>query len=151
MVSTKVVIVEDGPSTPDKEQTSTSCSEDSGSFSQDLLAVASPRGRGGSFVTTTEWVTESNMAFACQVLVPFLICGFGNLGAGQLLDLVQHWAVFRAVPELYVLVPSLMGLKGNLEMTMASRLSTAVRIPIHYAFPFLRHHLGFPSQKEQNP
>lgn len=77
-------------------------------------------------MSQAEWVTESHTAFACQVLVPFLICGFGNLGAGQLLDVVQHWKVFIIVPELYVLIPSLMGLKGNLEMTMASRLSTAV-------------------------
>ena len=31
------------------------------------------------------------------------------------------------VNELFILVPALLGLKGNLEMTLASRLSTAVR------------------------
>ena len=30
------------------------------------------------------------------------------------------------IPEVYILVPALLGLKGNLEMTLASRLSTAV-------------------------
>lgn len=32
--------------------------------------------------------------------------------------------MFTAVPELFIIVPALIGLKGNLEMTLASRLST---------------------------
>lgn len=31
--------------------------------------------------------------------------------------------------EVFILVPALLGLKGNLEMTLASRLSTAVSVP----------------------
>lgn len=38
----------------------------------------------------------------------------------------QHWEVFRTITEVFILVPALVGLKGNLEMTLASRLSTAV-------------------------
>lgn len=38
----------------------------------------------------------------------------------------QHWDVFRELSEVFILVPALVGLKGNLEMTLASRLSTAV-------------------------
>lgn len=38
----------------------------------------------------------------------------------------QHWTVFTEVTEVFILVPALLGLKGNLEMTLASRLSTAV-------------------------
>ena len=38
----------------------------------------------------------------------------------------QHWAVFKEVSEVFILVPALLGLKGNLEMTLASRMSTAV-------------------------
>jgi len=34
--------------------------------------------------------------------------------------------VFKNVTEVFILVPALLGLKGNLEMTLASRLSTAV-------------------------
>ncbi|XP_075014983.1 solute carrier family 41 member 3 isoform X6 [Calonectris borealis] len=37
----------------------------------------------------------------------------------------QHWDVFRTITEVFILVPALVGLKGNLEMTLASRLSTA--------------------------
>lgn len=40
---------------------------------------------------------------------------------------LQHWSVFKEVTEVFILVPALLGLKGNLEMTLASRLSTAVR------------------------
>ncbi|VFV26051.1 solute carrier family 41 member [Lynx pardinus] len=39
---------------------------------------------------------------------------------------LQHWPVFVEVKDLLTLVPPLVGLKGNLEMTLASRLSTAV-------------------------
>ncbi|XP_053752859.1 solute carrier family 41 member 3-like isoform X2 [Panthera pardus] len=38
---------------------------------------------------------------------------------------LQHWPVFMEVKDLLTLVPPLVGLKGNLEMTLASRLSTA--------------------------
>lgn len=31
------------------------------------------------------------------------------------------------ITEVFILVPALVGLKGNLEMTLAARLSTAVR------------------------
>ncbi|XP_024839105.1 solute carrier family 41 member 3 isoform X4 [Bos taurus] len=36
-----------------------------------------------------------------------------------------HWPVFTEMKDLLTLVPPLVGLKGNLEMTLASRLSTA--------------------------
>ena len=35
--------------------------------------------------------------------------------------------MFREITEIYILIPALLGLKGNLEMTLASRLSTQVR------------------------
>ena len=38
----------------------------------------------------------------------------------------QYWPVFTRVTELFVLVPVLLNLKGNLEMNLASRLSTSV-------------------------
>ena len=50
--------------------------------------------------------------------------------AGLLLDYVQHWKVFHTCPELFILVPALLGLKGNLEMTLASRLSTSANMGI---------------------
>jgi solute carrier family 41 len=41
-----------------------------------------------------------------QVFVPFLIAGFGNVGAGIILDYVQYWDVFQTVTELFILVAS---------------------------------------------
>jgi len=59
-----------------------------------------------------------------QIFPPFLLAGLGTVGAGLLLNHVQGWEVFQDITELFVLVPALLGLKGNLAMTLASRLST---------------------------
>ncbi|XP_060537230.1 solute carrier family 41 member 1-like [Cylas formicarius] len=67
---------------------------------------------------------ESVWATAIQMFIPFLLAGFGMVGASLLLDKVQHWPVYQNISEVYILVPALLGLKGNLEMTLASRLST---------------------------
>lgn len=95
---------------------------------------------------------ESYLAITIQVFIPFLVAGLGMVGAGLVLDLVQvrfrsfpalydsgvidnvdlllfqHWEVFEKVNELMILVPALLGLKGNLEMTLASRLSTQANL-----------------------
>lgn len=65
---------------------------------------------------------------AVQVFVPFLTAGFGTVGAGLVLDAVQQWPAFEHVTELFILVPALLGLKGNLEMTLAARLSTQANL-----------------------
>ncbi|CAH1153778.1 unnamed protein product [Phaedon cochleariae] len=67
---------------------------------------------------------EPVWATAIQLFIPFLLAGFGMVAASLLLDKVQHWPVYQNVSEVYILVPALLGLKGNLEMTLASRLST---------------------------
>ena len=54
----------------------------------------------------------------------FLVAGLGMVGAGLVLDEVVVWPVFTEV-GVTIMVPALLGLKGNLEMTLASRLSTA--------------------------
>ncbi|XP_052425305.1 solute carrier family 41 member 1 [Carassius gibelio] len=71
---------------------------------------------------------ETSFSIGLQVLFPFLLAGFGTVAAGMVLDIVQHWTVFTKVTEVFILVPALLGLKGNLEMTLASRLSTAANI-----------------------
>ncbi|KAJ8687414.1 hypothetical protein QAD02_023208 [Eretmocerus hayati] len=67
---------------------------------------------------------EKLWSISIQMFIPFLLAGFGMVAASLLLDIVQHWPVFQEVSEVYILVPALLGLKGNLEMTLASRLST---------------------------
>ncbi|CAN2391583.1 Solute carrier family 41 [Pristimantis euphronides] len=71
---------------------------------------------------------ETSFSIGLQVVFPFLLAGFGTVAAGMVLDTVQHWDVFTNVNEVFILVPALLGLKGNLEMTLASRLSTAANI-----------------------
>lgn len=74
--------------------------------------------------TEVETETESWSEVMLQVFPPYLCAGLGMVAAGLVLDTVQYWPVFLAMPELFILVPALIGLKGNLEMTLASRLST---------------------------
>uniref|UniRef100_A0A8C5GLK6 Solute carrier family 41 member n=1 Tax=Gouania willdenowi TaxID=441366 RepID=A0A8C5GLK6_GOUWI len=69
--------------------------------------------------------SENSWNIAVQVPLPYLVSGLGMVAAGIVLDAVQHWDVFREISEVFILVPALVGLKGNLEMTLASRLSTA--------------------------
>ncbi|XP_041113172.1 solute carrier family 41 member 2-like isoform X2 [Polyodon spathula] len=78
--------------------------------------------------TTRKMPKESPLAMALQILLPFLLAGFGTVSAGMVLDIVQHWEAFTNITDIFILVPALLGLKGNLEMTLASRLSTAVNV-----------------------
>jgi len=64
---------------------------------------------------------ESWSEILTQVTPPYLCAGLGMVGAGLVLDAVQYWPVFMSLPELFIMVPALIGLKGNLEMTLASR------------------------------
>ncbi|KAF5272827.1 hypothetical protein FQR65_LT00423 [Abscondita terminalis] len=73
-------------------------------------------------------IQETYFSIAIQVFIPFLIAGFGMVFAGLVLDRIQHWPVFEEVTELVILIPALLGLKGNLEMTLASRLSTQANL-----------------------
>lgn len=40
----------------------------------------------------------------------------------------KEWEVFLSIEELFILVPALLGLKGNLDTTLASRLSTQANL-----------------------
>uniref|UniRef100_A0A3Q1B1B1 Solute carrier family 41 member n=1 Tax=Amphiprion ocellaris TaxID=80972 RepID=A0A3Q1B1B1_AMPOC len=71
------------------------------------------------------FLPESSWLIAAQVIVPYLVSGLGMVSAGIVMDLIQHWEVFKVITEIFILVPALVGLKGNLEMTLAARLSTA--------------------------
>ncbi|KAF4525303.1 hypothetical protein B566_EDAN014825 [Ephemera danica] len=71
---------------------------------------------------------ESHRRVASQVIAPFFIAGIGSVGAGLYLAMMQDWDAFVHMPETLILVPALLGLKGNLEMTLASRLSTECNI-----------------------
>ena len=86
-------------------------------------------------VETIDAQNETLMSLTIEIFLPFIVAGYGMVGAGVVLDIVQHWPVFEQINELFILVPALLGLKGNLEMTLASRLSTQVmRFEIQFSF-----------------
>jgi len=72
--------------------------------------------------------SDSNKAAIKELLLPVILSGFGNMGAGVILDSAQKWNVFQRIPQLIVLVPALLGLKGNVEMTLSSRLGTCANL-----------------------
>ncbi|XP_055909122.1 solute carrier family 41 member 3 isoform X1 [Eupeodes corollae] len=67
---------------------------------------------------------EKWMTILVQVSIPFFLAGIGTIGAGIILGRVEKWKVFKSISQLFILVPALLGLKGNLDMCLASRLST---------------------------
>ncbi|KAG5668150.1 hypothetical protein PVAND_016102 [Polypedilum vanderplanki] len=76
----------------------------------------------------TEVKQERWWQITIQVGIPFFIAGLGTISAGVILGRVEEWEVFESIPQLFILVPALLGLKGNLDMTMASRLSTQANL-----------------------
>ncbi|RCH99885.1 hypothetical protein CU097_008117 [Rhizopus azygosporus] len=65
---------------------------------------------------------------ASQALPSLIICIIGLTAAGWMMDIYQHWEVFTQVSELFILVPVLLNLKGNLEMNLAARFSTSANM-----------------------
>ncbi|GLV45034.1 uncharacterized protein CBL_14393 [Carabus blaptoides fortunei] len=76
----------------------------------------------------SEIKVEKWWSITIQVAIPFIIAGFGTIGAGVVLGKVQHYRVFQEVDNLFILVPAILGLKGNLDMCLASRLSTQANL-----------------------
>ena len=68
---------------------------------------------------------SNNRSDVHQFLV-LLLSGLTNVVTGIILFEVNKNDTFEQFDILLVLIPPLMGLKGNLEMTMASRMSTAM-------------------------
>ncbi|KAL1935025.1 hypothetical protein VTP01DRAFT_4165 [Rhizomucor pusillus] len=60
---------------------------------------------------------------------PMLVVSvIGLILAGVLMDKFQAWDVFLKTPELFILLPILLNLKGNLEMNLAARFSTSANL-----------------------
>ncbi|KAG8238292.1 hypothetical protein J437_LFUL017047 [Ladona fulva] len=111
-------------SSAEEEKKSTAQSLSSGGSLATIASLAtSSSNEGSSHIEKEKWWST-----LMQVAVPFLIAGVGTIGAGLVLGMVQHWPVFMEVSELFILVPALLGLKGNLDMCLASRLSTQTNL-----------------------
>lgn len=90
--------------------------------------LGGPGGGGGHGGLGGEIKQEKWWETTLQISIPFFIAGIGTIGAGIILGRVEHWKVFAHVTELFILVPALLGLKGNLDMCLASRLSTQANL-----------------------
>ncbi|GAA6026904.1 hypothetical protein JCM8097_005950 [Rhodosporidiobolus ruineniae] len=63
-----------------------------------------------------------------ETLPVLLFSLFGAVLTGELLERLSTWRVFIRIEELFILVPILLNLKGNLEMNLAARFSTSANI-----------------------
>ncbi|KAG1471855.1 hypothetical protein G6F56_001889 [Rhizopus delemar] len=69
--------------------------------------------------------TTDKQTLAIQAFPSLIISMIGLVFAGDLMDEFQHWNIFLKTPELFILLPVLLNLKGNLEMNLAARFSTS--------------------------
>uniref|UniRef100_A0A914WY88 SLC41A/MgtE integral membrane domain-containing protein n=1 Tax=Plectus sambesii TaxID=2011161 RepID=A0A914WY88_9BILA len=99
--------------------------DSSGVLSTDANSVESERQKHQALLHQIE---EHSIKFIKEATFPFLIAGCGTVCAGLLLDAVQRWELFTYMPEMNVIVTPLLGMKGNLEMTLGSRLSTQTHL-----------------------
>ncbi|CAD6189638.1 unnamed protein product [Caenorhabditis auriculariae] len=68
---------------------------------------------------------ETTMEIFMQSVIPFLLAGLGSISAGLLLSYAhQNFKLLREVSLFLAIMPPLQGMKGNLDMTFCSRLST---------------------------
>jgi len=88
------------------------------------METPSPISTISADIATPKQGNHSAFSTVLQVFPTFLIAGLGMVAAGMVLNIVQFWPVFTDA-KVIIMVPALLGLKGNLEMTLASRLSTA--------------------------
>ncbi|KZS98799.1 hypothetical protein SISNIDRAFT_403866 [Sistotremastrum niveocremeum HHB9708] len=74
----------------------------------------------------------SNAAFIKEMLVEtFPTLAFSTVGlvfTGELVETVAEWEVMKKIDELFILIPVLNNMKGNLEMNLSARLSTSANM-----------------------
>ncbi|KAL0088397.1 hypothetical protein J3Q64DRAFT_1831195 [Phycomyces blakesleeanus] len=99
-----------------------------GSSTSTLLENAFPRDYDTPENERKKTKKEIAKDLACQALPSLIISVVGFIIAGVWMDQFQHWDVFLKTSELFILVPILLNLKGNLEMNLAARLSTSANL-----------------------
>lgn len=63
-----------------------------------------------------------------QSLPLLILCGIGEIFAGRVFSGMVDF--FEILPGLIVLIPAIMGLKGNIDITLGSRLGSAVHMGV---------------------
>ncbi|XP_012541073.1 solute carrier family 41 member 3 isoform X1 [Monomorium pharaonis] len=103
---------------------------DKGSLSSSVVTISSdPDGEGQNPKGNHKDIrNEKWFHTIAQVSIPFFIAGLGTIGAGRVLTTAKYMPAFIEVPQLLILTTALQGLKGNLDMCLASRLSTQANL-----------------------
>ncbi|GAK62451.1 solute carrier family 41 member 1 [Moesziomyces antarcticus] len=65
---------------------------------------------------------------AREALPTLIISLLSLMFSGELLVHIARWPVFRKVDKLFILIPILLNMKGNLEMNLSLRMSTSANI-----------------------
>ncbi|WVO18882.1 uncharacterized protein IAS62_000154 [Cryptococcus decagattii] len=89
-------------------------------YAEPELEIVSSSTRGD------KWKDMMSLLFEATPSV--LLSLVGLVFTGQLLEHLARWRVFRRVDELFILVPMIGNLKGNLEMCLSARLGTSANI-----------------------
>lgn len=68
---------------------------------------------------------ESGCSVLREMALPFTLAGVGLTFAGIVLNrITTRWPIFRVNPQFEIMIPAFIGLIGNIQTTLASRLST---------------------------
>ncbi|WVQ83299.1 hypothetical protein IAT38_005438 [Cryptococcus sp. DSM 104549] len=80
--------------------------------------------------TSSGWAGKRRdlMSLLFEATPSLLLSLVGLVFTGELLEHLARWRVFRRVDELFILVPMIGNLKGNLEMCLSARLGTSANI-----------------------
>lgn len=76
----------------------------------------------------SDYEEQTSLAVLRQMGPSFMIAGFGSVFAGIVLNAVTQWSVFESIPQFEIMVSAFIGLIGNIETTLASRLSTQANL-----------------------
>ncbi|KAF1799222.1 hypothetical protein V8B55DRAFT_1448896 [Mucor lusitanicus] len=102
---------------PDCQPTTALLTDQDNSSEEDFIIYESGRSKAAA--------PKHENSLAIQALPSLIISVIGLVFAGDLMDEFQHWDVFLKTTELFILLPILLNLKGNLEMNLAARFSTS--------------------------
>ncbi|KAI0948740.1 hypothetical protein AcV7_009402 [Taiwanofungus camphoratus] len=75
---------------------------------------------------TSRWAEVKSIVI--QAFPTLLVTTCGLLLTGEILSNVSHWKAMSRVDELIMIIPVVLNLKGNLEMNLSARLSTAANV-----------------------
>ncbi|WVF69743.1 hypothetical protein IAT40_004522 [Kwoniella sp. CBS 6097] len=96
--------------------------EDDGRHGAGAGLMGGLAGTGG----LSKWRDLRSLLF--EATPSLLLALVGLVFTGELLEHLARWRVFRRVDELFILVPMIGNLKGNLEMCLSARLGTSANI-----------------------